>query len=97
MSSSGPAFELARIVGERLALAKIARQVLATSAPAMEEVPRSVFADLITSMHASWRMTAGAAGLALWDCGELGYWQREPPAELVPDREAGTYVRSLNL
>jgi hypothetical protein len=78
---------------ERAALAKIARQVLGTADPGLEEMTRGVFADLITAMRASWRMTVawpsaegedpGIASVAIWDCGELGYWQRELPAEPI--------------
>ncbi|MGP3972139.1 hypothetical protein [Streptomyces sp. 6N223] len=80
---------------ERAALAKIARQVLGTADPGMEETARSVFADLITGMRASWRMTAawpsagsggtGVSSIAVWDCGELGYWHRELPAEPIKE------------
>ncbi|MEU6681995.1 hypothetical protein [Streptomyces sp. NPDC046832] len=55
----------------------------------------STLAQLIAGMRSSWRMTAawqghdeGASalqvrGFAVWDCGPLGYWHRELPAEPV--------------
>jgi hypothetical protein len=55
----------------------------------------STLAKLIAGMRSSWRMTAAwqghdegtpalqARGFAVWDCGPLGYWHRELPAEPV--------------
>ncbi|MFF7732418.1 hypothetical protein [Streptomyces sp. NPDC007984] len=55
----------------------------------------STLAKLIAGMRSSWRMTAAwqghdegesalrARGIAVWDCGPLGYWRRELPAEPV--------------
>ncbi|MER6747647.1 hypothetical protein [Streptomyces fungicidicus] len=52
-------------------------------------------ARLITGMRSSWRMTAAwkghdegtpatqVRGFAVWDCGPLGYWHRELPAEPI--------------
>ncbi|MFF1277761.1 hypothetical protein ACFVZC_30890 [Streptomyces marokkonensis] len=52
-------------------------------------------ARLIAGMRSSWRMTAAwqghdegtpaarVRGFAVWDCGPLGYWHRELPAEPV--------------
>ncbi|MEU9353744.1 hypothetical protein AB0D65_22940 [Streptomyces griseoloalbus] len=52
-------------------------------------------AKLITGMRSSWRMTAAwqghedgvpaprVRGFAVWDCGPLGYWHRELPAEPI--------------
>ncbi|MFJ4321263.1 histidine kinase [Streptomyces lavendulae] len=51
--------------------------------------------DLIAGLRSSWRMTAAwrghrnsrvgveGSGFAVWDCGPLGYWHRESPAEPV--------------
>jgi hypothetical protein len=55
----------------------------------------STLAKLIAGMRSSWRMTAAwqghdertpalqVRGFAVWDCGPLGYWHRELPAEPV--------------
>ncbi|MER7865898.1 hypothetical protein ABTZ90_02310 [Streptomyces cellulosae] len=55
----------------------------------------STLAKLIAGMRSSWRMTAAwqghdegtpaqqVRGFALWDCGPLGYWHRELPAEPI--------------
>lgn len=55
----------------------------------------STLAKLIAGMRSSWRMTAAwqghdegtpamqVRGFAVWDCGPLGYWRRELPAEPV--------------
>ena len=55
----------------------------------------STLAKLIAGMRSSWRMTAAwqghdegtpalqVRGFAVWDCGPLGYWHRERPAEPV--------------
>ncbi|WP_374775624.1 histidine kinase [Streptomyces sp. NBC_01310] len=60
---------------------------------ALGEAPAGLLADLIAELRSSWRMTAawrgreegqdGVAGrgFAIWDCGPLGYWHRELPAE----------------
>lgn len=59
------------------------------------EARAELLADLIADLRSSWRMTAawrgrqdgqdGVAGrgFAIWDCGPLGYWHRELPAEPV--------------
>ncbi|MEU9183964.1 hypothetical protein AB0D14_05230 [Streptomyces sp. NPDC048484] len=55
----------------------------------------STLAKLIAGMRSSWRMTAAwqghnegepalqVRGFAVWDCGPLGYWHRELPAEPI--------------
>ncbi|MFD8978491.1 histidine kinase [Streptomyces sp. NPDC059564] len=55
----------------------------------------ALLADLIAELRSSWRMTAAwrgrqagqdgveGRGFAVWDCGPLGYWHRESPAEPV--------------
>lgn len=55
----------------------------------------STLARSIAGMRSSWRMTAAwqghsegtaaprARGFAVWDCGPLGYWHRELPAEPI--------------
>ncbi|EFL34093.1 predicted protein [Streptomyces viridochromogenes DSM 40736] len=55
----------------------------------------STLAKLIAGMRSSWRMTTAwqghdegtpalqVRGFAVWDCGPLGYWHRELPAEPV--------------
>ncbi|MFJ7960409.1 histidine kinase [Streptomyces sp. NPDC096319] len=57
-------------------------------------------AELVVELRAQWRMTAawqghreGAAGVvaravAAWDCGPLGYWLRELPAEPLAEGAA---------
>ncbi|MCT7352095.1 hypothetical protein N4P33_07895 [Streptomyces sp. 15-116A] len=63
----------------------------------------STLAKLIAGMRASWRMTAAwrghdegtpamqVRGFAVWDCGPLGYWHRELPAEpILPGQVDGT-------
>lgn len=59
------------------------------------------FAEMIGELRSSWRLTAawrgrnGAAdgvtarGFGVWDCGPLGYWHRELPAEPVAPGQAG--------
>ncbi|MFH8368632.1 hypothetical protein [Streptomyces sp. NPDC018031] len=61
----------------------------------LQEPAQSLFADLITSLKASWRISvawqAGRSegpfrevrGLAVWDCGPHGYWHRRSPAEPI--------------
>lgn len=68
----------------------------ATGAP---EGTATLLAQLIVEVRSSWRMTAawqghqdGEAGVrarvvAAWDCGPLGYWLRELPAEPVTEGE----------
>lgn len=55
----------------------------------------STLAKLVAGMRSSWRMTAAwqghdegtpaaqVRGFAVWDCGPLGYWHRELPAEPI--------------
>ncbi|NGO45770.1 hypothetical protein [Streptomyces ureilyticus] len=63
----------------------------------------STLAKLIAGMRSSWRMTAAwqghdqgvpaaqVRGFAVWDCGPLGYWHRELPAEpVLPGQVDGT-------
>ncbi|MBT2478076.1 histidine kinase [Streptomyces sp. ISL-94] len=59
------------------------------------EAQAALLADLIAELRSSWRMTAAwrgrqegqdgveGRGFAVWDCGPLGYWHRELPAEPV--------------
>ncbi|MBM7438776.1 histidine kinase [Streptomyces sp. HB132] len=53
--------------------------------------------DLIAELRSTWRLTSAwrarsegrdgteTRGLAVWDCGPLGYWLRELPTEPVPE------------
>lgn len=62
---------------------------------AIDGVHMTLLADLIAELRSSWRMTAAwrgrfegqdgveGRGFAVWDCGPLGYWHRELPAEPV--------------
>lgn len=64
-------------------------------AGAIDEEQAALLAELITALRANWRMTAAwrgrdegrdgveGRGFAVWDCGPLGYWHRELPAEPV--------------
>ncbi|MEU0523965.1 histidine kinase [Streptomyces niveus] len=57
----------------------------------------TLVADLISELRSSWRLTsawrthhegqdaAETRGFAVWDCGPLGYWLRELPAEPVAE------------
>ncbi|WP_412076941.1 histidine kinase [Streptomyces xanthophaeus] len=59
------------------------------------ETQATLLAALIAELRSSWRMTAAwrgrhegqdgveGRGFAVWDCGPLGYWHRELPAEPV--------------
>ncbi|MFH9266055.1 histidine kinase [Streptomyces sp. NPDC017546] len=59
------------------------------------------FADMIGELRSSWRLTAAwrgrdggedgvtARGFGVWDCGPLGYWHRELPAEPVAQGQVG--------
>ncbi|MEU6705774.1 histidine kinase [Streptomyces wuyuanensis] len=59
------------------------------------EAALTLVADLISELRSSWRLTAAwqtrhedregveTRGFAVWDCGPLGYWLRELPAEPV--------------
>ncbi|MFF5444223.1 histidine kinase [Streptomyces sp. NPDC012888] len=61
----------------------------------------ALLTELIAEVRASWRMTAawqahedgqdGVAGrgIAVWDCGPLGYWHRELPEEPVGEGDIG--------
>lgn len=62
---------------------------------------REALSDLILSMNSMWRITsvwdgehegersAMVRALAVWDCGPLGYWVREKPAEPIVEGEVG--------
>ncbi|MGW5346630.1 histidine kinase [Streptomyces sp. HUAS TT3] len=70
------------------------RKALA-DAGGLEEPQLSHFTDMLMKVRASWRMTAAwrgwdeadaglvIRGFGVWDCGPLGYWHRELPAEPV--------------
>ncbi|MEU3772124.1 histidine kinase [Streptomyces sp. NPDC032472] len=70
------------------------RQALA-DAGGLEEPQLSHFTEMLMEVRASWRMTAAwrgrdgddaglvMRGFGVWDCGPLGYWHRELPAEPV--------------
>lgn len=81
-----------------LASARI-REVLA-EAGGVREPELSQFADLVTHLTCTWRITTAwrgqegepetrARGIAVWDCGPYGYWQRELPAEPVLEGQVG--------
>ncbi|MFC9297231.1 histidine kinase [Streptomyces sp. NPDC057011] len=65
------------------------------------EAQVALLADLIADLRSSWRMTAAwrghqegrdgveGRGFAIWDCGPLGYWHRELPAEPVASDQVG--------
>ncbi|MFI9582371.1 histidine kinase [Streptomyces sp. NPDC052236] len=75
------------------------KALVAGGAPAGPEL--LLVADLIADLRSSWRMTAAwqsrqdgqegveARGFAIWDCGPLGYWHRELPAEPVAAGQTG--------
>ncbi|MCY0953399.1 histidine kinase [Streptomyces sp. H27-S2] len=60
-----------------------------------------VFADMLAEVRSSWRMTAAwrgesegedgvvIRGFGVWDCGPLGHWHRELPAEPVQPGQVG--------
>ncbi|WP_415957838.1 histidine kinase [Streptomyces sp. 021-4] len=60
------------------------------------------FAEMIGELRSSWRLTAAwrgrdgsedgvmARSFAVWDCGPLGYWHRELPAEPVAPGQIGS-------
>ncbi|MFJ4962761.1 histidine kinase [Streptomyces sp. NPDC088729] len=65
----------------------------------MADPELSLFADMIGELRSSWRVTAAwrshrgvengvtVRSFGVWDCGPLGYWHRELPAEpLEPGR-----------
>ncbi|MEU3184776.1 histidine kinase [Streptomyces sp. NPDC006923] len=61
----------------------------------LDEPALSLLTNMLAELRSSWRMTAAwqghkehqegveARGFAVWDCGPLGYWHRERPAEPV--------------
>ncbi|ARF73895.1 hypothetical protein B7C62_17720 [Kitasatospora albolonga] len=61
----------------------------------------SLFSHLLLELRAHWRLTSawhgqddtrptvGVRGFGIWDCGPLGYWHRESPAEPVHEGEVG--------
>ncbi|GAA4916601.1 histidine kinase [Streptomyces coeruleoprunus] len=63
----------------------------------LAEPALTLLAELIVELRSSWRMTAAwqgryegqddvrSRGFAVWDCGPLGYWLRELPAEPVSE------------
>ncbi|MEU0282132.1 histidine kinase [Streptomyces sp. NPDC006195] len=67
----------------------------------LDEPALTLLADMIGELRSSWRMTAawrgrdggqdGVAvrGFGVWDCGPLGYWHRELPAEPVAPGQVG--------
>ncbi|WP_328620413.1 histidine kinase [Streptomyces sp. NBC_00354] len=68
---------------------------------ALGEAQATLLAALIAELRSSWRMTAAwrgrqegqdgveARGFAVWDCGPLGYWHRELPAEPIAAGQVG--------
>ncbi|MFD9539437.1 histidine kinase [Streptomyces sp. NPDC060022] len=72
------------------------RRALATGGGPGEPAP-ALLADLISELRSSWRLTSAwrahaegldgteTRGIAVWDCGPLGYWLRELPTEPVPE------------
>lgn len=72
------------------------RQALTTGG-GLGEPAQALVADLISELRSSWRLTsawrthhegkdaAETRGFAVWDCGPLGYWLRELPAEPVAE------------
>ncbi|GAA2230625.1 hypothetical protein GCM10010232_16200 [Streptomyces amakusaensis] len=76
------------------------RAALAAAVGPYAQVPEGL-AELIVQLRCSWRMTAAwpghdgtgpgvtARGFAIWDCGPLGHWYRELPAEPVMEDATG--------
>jgi hypothetical protein len=65
----------------------------------LAEPALTLLTDLISELRSSWRLTSAwqtdadgreateTRGIAVWDCGPLGYWLRELPTEPVPETE----------
>lgn len=82
-------------------LLRTALGALAGAPDAPDEETASALARLILALRSSWRMTVAwpgreenvpgtqVAGFAVWDCGPLGYWHRELPAEPVAEGRVG--------
>ncbi|PVC83177.1 histidine kinase [Streptomyces sp. CS131] len=76
------------------------RSALASTG-SLEEAELVRFAEMIGELRSSWRLTAAwrgrsgnetgvtARGFGIWDCGPLGYWHRELPAEPVAQGQVG--------
>ncbi|WP_175407802.1 histidine kinase [Streptomyces sp. TRM64462] len=76
------------------------RKALASDG-ALAEPALVLLTDLIAELRSSWRLTSAwqgrrdgddgveSRGLAVWDCGPLGYWHRETPAEPVASDDIG--------
>lgn len=76
------------------------RKALA-AAGTFDEPTFEIFADMLAEVRSSWRMTAAwrgkdegqngvlIRGFGVWDCGPLGYWHRELPAEPVQPGQVG--------
>ncbi|MFJ2174684.1 hypothetical protein ACIOHE_17530 [Streptomyces sp. NPDC087851] len=77
-------------------VAKALAQTGSLSDPAL-----SLLANMIGELRSSWRMTTAwhgedegkrgtkVRGFGIWDCGPLGYWHRELPAEPVLEGQVG--------
>lgn len=92
---------LAVLEGERLVRSadeerEAIRRALATGG-SLGEPALTLLTDLISELRSTWRLTsawrahaegrdgATTRGIAVWDCGPLGYWLRELPTEPVPE------------
>lgn len=77
------------------------RKALTQADTDLQEPALDQFLELVVSLNATWRMTAGWGGehdgerasmvraLAVWDCGPLGYWIREQPEEPILPGQVG--------
>ncbi len=68
---------------------------------ALADPALSLFTHLLVELRSHWRLTSAwhsgdeaqpavaVRGFGVWDCGPLGYWHRESPAEPVHEGEVG--------
>jgi hypothetical protein len=85
---------------------RTARAALTAADGQLPENELSAFTDLIIGLRTNWRMTVAwsgendaagpgvrVAGFGIWDCGQLGYWHRQLPAEPILEGQVDTGSR----
>ncbi|MFE4060145.1 hypothetical protein ACFXP3_28265 [Streptomyces sp. NPDC059096] len=86
-------------VGSEESVEHVAKALARTGS--LSDPALSLLANMIGELRSSWRMTAAwhgedegkrgtkVRGFGIWDCGPLGYWHRELPAEPVREGQVG--------
>ncbi|MBB5934681.1 hypothetical protein [Streptomyces zagrosensis] len=86
--------------GDEEAATELTRKAL-SEVGGLKGAELATLSDLVLGMNAMWRITSAWDGqhegersamvraLAVWDCGPLGYWVREKPAEPIVEGQVG--------